>query len=92
MIEKVADITPKTFDSVNSGTFISRVNKDASELSDLFGRVIDLVGDIISNFAFLLYVYFISWQMGIYLTIFMFVIFVMERYRLNFRFKFRRIV
>ena len=90
MIEKVADITPKTFDSVNSGTFISRVNKDASELSDLFGRVIDLVGDIISNFAFLLYVYFISWQMGIYLTIFMFVIFVMERYRLNFRFKFRK--
>lgn len=90
MIEKVAEITPKTFDSVNSGTFISRVNKDASELSDIFGRVIDLVGDIISNFAFLIYVYFISWQMGLFLTVFMIIIFVMEKYRLNFRFAFRK--
>ena len=90
MIEKVVDITPKTFDSVNSGTFISRLNKDASELSDIFGRVIDLICDIISNFAFLLYVFFISWQMGVFLTAFMIIIFIIEKYRLNYRFAFRK--
>lgn len=90
MIEKVVEITPKTFDSVNSGTFISRLNKDASELSDIFGRVIDFICDIISNFAFLLYVFFISWQMGLFLTIFMVIIFIIEKYRLNFRFAYRK--
>lgn len=90
MISKVVDISPKTFDSVNSGTFISRLNKDASELSDIFSRVIDLISDMISNFAFLIYVYFISWQMGLFLTATIIIIFIIEKYRLNYRFAFRK--
>ncbi len=91
MLSKVVDITPKNFDTVNSGTFISRLNKDATELSDIFNRIADFISDIISNFAFIIYVFFINVYMGLFLVAYMLIIFVIEKYRLSYRFKYRKL-
>lgn len=91
MLSKVIDITPKNFDTVNSGTFISRLNKDATELSDIFNRIADFISDIISNFAFIIYVFFINVYMGLFLVAYMVIIFVIEKYRLTYRFRYRRL-
>lgn len=91
MLSKVIDITPKNFDTVNSGTFISRLNKDATELSDIFNRIADFISDIISNFAFIIYVFFINVYMGLFLVAYMLIIFIIEKYRLSYRFKYRKL-
>lgn len=86
MIGKVIDITPTNFDSVNSGTFISRLNKDASELSDIFNKLADLLSSILGNFAFIIYVFFYNVYMGLFMLLYIAIIFIIEKYRLHYRF------
>lgn len=53
MLESLTNFEVKNFDNTNSGIFISRLNKDTTELSELFDYITDDLSGIILNVSFI---------------------------------------
>lgn len=68
MLKSLTNFEVKNFDNTNSGLFISRLNKDTTELSELFDYVTDDLSGIILNVSFIIYVFFLNVYLGLYLT------------------------
>lgn len=69
LIKCLTKIKIKDFDYTNSGVFISRINKDSNDLSELFDDVTDDISTILLNVSFVLYSYFVNIYLGLFLTI-----------------------
>ncbi len=69
MIESLTNFELKNFDNTNSGIFISRLNKDTSELSELFDYITDDLSGIILNLSFILYVFYLNKYLGLFLIL-----------------------
>ena len=67
MLKSLTNFEVKNFDNTNSGIFISRLNKDTTELSELFDYVTDDLSGIILNVSFIIYVFFLNVYLGLYL-------------------------
>ena len=67
MLKSLTNFDVKNFDNTNSGLFISRLNKDTTELSELFDYVTDDLSGIILNVSFIIYVFFLNVYLGLYL-------------------------
>ena len=59
MLKSLTNFEIKNFDNTNSGLFISRLNKDTTELSELFDYITDDLSGIILNISFIIYVFFL---------------------------------
>ena len=68
MLESLMNFEVKNFDNTNSGIFISRLNKDTTELSELFDYVTDNLSGVILNINFIVYVFFLNVYLGLYLV------------------------
>lgn len=69
MLISLTNFEIKNFDNTNSGLFISRLNKDTTELSELFDYISDDLSDIILNVSFIIYVFFLNVYLGVYLVL-----------------------
>ena len=69
MLESITSFEMKNFDNTNSGLFISRLNKDTTELSELFDYITDDLSGIILNISFIGYVFFLNFYLGLFLLI-----------------------
>lgn len=69
MLESLTSFEMKNFDNTNSGLFISRLNKDTTELSKLFDYITDDFSGIILNISFIVYVLFINLYLGLFLIL-----------------------
>ena len=69
MLKSLTNFEVKNFDNTNSGLFISRLNKDTTELSELFDYVTDDLSGIILNISFIAYVFFLNTYLGLYLIL-----------------------
>lgn len=69
LIKCLTKIKIKDFDYTNSGVFISRINKDSNDLSELFDEVTDDISIILLNVSFVIYSYFVNIYLGLFLTI-----------------------
>lgn len=69
MLESLTNFEVKNFDNTNSGMFVSRLNKDTTELSQLFDDVTDDLSGIILNISFIVYVFFLNKYLGIFLVL-----------------------
>ncbi len=69
MMESISNFELENFDNTNSGIFISRLNKDTSELSELFDYVTDDLSGIILNLSFIAYVLYLNVYLGMFLII-----------------------
>ncbi len=69
MLESLTNFEVKNFDNTNSGLFISRLNKDTTELSELFDYITDDLSGIILNVSFIVYVSFLNIYLGLYLIL-----------------------
>ena len=67
MLKSLTNFEVKNFDNTNSGLSISRLNKDTTELSELFDYVTDDLSGIILNVSFIIYVFFLNVYLGLYL-------------------------
>lgn len=67
ILKSLTNFEVKNFDNTNSGLFISRLNKDTTELSELFDYVTDDLSGIILNVSFIIYVFFLNVYLGLYL-------------------------
>lgn len=69
MLESLTSFEMKNFDNTNSGLFISRLNKDTTELSELFDYITDDFSGVILNISFIVYVLFINLYLGLFLIL-----------------------
>ena len=90
LINGLVDLETKNYDKTNSGVFISRVNKDANELSTFYNSFIDCIAEIISNFGFLIYIAFLNIWVMIFVVIEIVVVFLIENHRIKLLFKNRK--
>lgn len=69
MLESLTNFEMKNFDNTNSGLFVSRLNKDTTELSELFDYITDDLSGVILNISFIVYVLFINLYLGLFLIL-----------------------
>ena len=69
MLESLTNFEVRNFDNTNSGLFISRLNKDTTELSELFDYITDDLSGIILNVSFIVYVCYLNIYLGLYLIL-----------------------
>lgn len=69
MLDSLTKFEMKNFDNTNSGLFISRLNKDTTELSELFDYITDDLSGIILNISFIVYVFFLNVYLGLFLIL-----------------------
>ena len=69
ILESLTNFEVKNFDNTNSGIFISRLNKDTTELSELFDYITDDLSGIILNVSFIVYVLYLNAYLGIFLIL-----------------------
>lgn len=69
MLKSLTNFEVKNFDNTSSGLFVSRLNKDTTELSELFDYITDDLSGIILNMSFIIYVFYLNIYLGIYLVL-----------------------
>lgn len=69
MLDSLTRFEMKNFDNTNSGLFISRLNKDTTELSEIFDYITDDLSGIILNISFIVYVFFLNVYLGLFLVL-----------------------
>lgn len=82
MLKSLTDFEVKNFDHTNSGIFISRLNKDTSELSELFDYVTDDTARIILNVSFIVYVMYLNFYLGLYLVFNVWIVYILTTKKL----------
>lgn len=66
-----------------SGYYIERLNDDVNEISSFLGSVAGTLVDVFTNFGFLVIIYFLSWQCGLFFTIGVAILFMIESIKVN---------
>lgn len=84
MLESLTNFEMKNFDNTNSGIFISRLNKDTTELSELFDYITDDFSGIILNVSFIAYVLFINLYLGLFLILNILITYLLSTKKLYF--------
>lgn len=66
-----------------SGYFLERLNDDVNEISTFVGNVAGTLVDVFTNFGFLVIIYILSWQCGLFFTIGVALLFIIESIKVN---------
>lgn len=82
MLKSLTNFEIKNFDNTNSGLFISRLNKDTTELSELFDYITDDLSAIILNISFIIYVFFLNIYLGFYLILNVILVYILTSKKL----------
>ena len=82
MLESLTNFEVKNFDNTNSGLFISRLNKDTTELSQLFDDITDDLSGIILNISFIIYVLYLNVHLGIFLILNVILVYILTSKKL----------
>lgn len=82
MLKSLTNVKVKNFDNTNSGLFISRLNKDTTELSELFDYITDDLSGIILNVSFIIYVFFLNVYLGLYLLLNIILVYILTSKKL----------
>jgi len=90
MLKSLTNFEVKNFDNTNSGLFISRLNKDTTELSVLFDYVTDDLSGIILNISFIAYVFFLNVYLGLYLVLNIILVYILTSKKIYYFKKTRR--
>lgn len=69
------------------GYYLERLNEDVIEISQFVGNVAGTLVDVFTNFAFLIIIYILSWQCGLFFTFGVFSLFVIETIKVNLNLK-----
>ena len=82
MLESLTNFEVKNFDNTNSGLFISRLNKDTTELSQLFDDITDDLSGIILNVSFIIYVLYLNVHLGVFLILNVILVYILTSRKL----------
>lgn len=95
MLHSLMSLKVKNFDSLNSGVFVARINKDSYNLSELFDEVTDDMSTVLLNVSFIVYSFFLNIYLGIFLLANIIVIYLWEclknKYYIKKRIEYKRL-
>lgn len=77
--KKSLNLPAVAFEEKSSGEIINRITNDADTLSFAFGRLLNLVAMLISSIIILIYIFMNSWIIGVEITLFVGVLFIVIR-------------
>lgn len=83
LIVSLTELETQNYDKTNSGVFISRINKDANELSSFYNNVVDCLADIISNIGFIIYIGFLNIWVFLFIIVYIVTTFLVENQRIK---------
>ena len=83
LIISLTELETQNYDKTNSGVFISRINKDANELSSFYNNVVDCLADIISNIGFIIYIGFLNIWVFLFIVLYITTTFLVENQRIK---------
>ena len=66
-----------------TGYYLERISDDVNEIGSFLGNVAGACVDMITNVTFLIIIYFLSWQLGIFFTIGILILFVIESIKIS---------
>lgn len=89
MISKLICLKTKTFDTVNSGIFVARLNKDATALSELFDEVTDDLSTVFINLGFIIYAFSLNVWIALFIIIEIAILYVVNSFAVRNIFKYR---
>ena len=69
------------------GYYLERLNEDVIEIIQFVGNVAGTLVDVFTNFAFLIIIYILSWQCGLFFTFGVLALFVIETIKVNLNLK-----
>ena len=78
-------------DNNSSGLFIDRLNRDTSDIADIFGLLTDSITDVIINIGVIGAVFIVSKEMFFYFIFALIVLYLLNRLRIKQRFKIDKI-
>lgn len=84
MLKSLTNFEIKNFDNTNSGLFISRLNKDTTELSELFDYITDDFSGVILNISFIGYVLYLNVYLGLFLILNVVLVYLLTSKKLYF--------
>ena len=90
--KEVLKLDNKSIDDNSSGVFISRITKDAGQLSDIFNSIGFHLGNIVKNIGIFIAVFIVSKASFIYLLIVAIITFLIDKKRADERTKNEKIV
>ncbi len=67
----------------NTGYFIERLNDDTEGVSSFYGNVAGTLVDVITNVSFLIAIYFLNWQCGLFFTIGIIFLFLIDSIKIK---------
>lgn len=70
-----------------SGYYLERLNDDVNEVSQFLGNVAGTLVDVFTNISFLIVIYFLSWQCGLFFTIGIILLFIIESIKVKINLK-----
>lgn len=73
--EHIINLEVKNFNNNNSGSFINKIKDDPNEIATSFNKLKDFLVKSIGNFGMIIYIFYLSYQIGIVLIIFMIIIY-----------------
>ena len=77
---KCLDLPAYAYEKKSSGEIINRITNDSDSLSYVFGRVLDILTNLISTFVIFIYIVYNSWEVGLLIVIFITLIALVMKY------------
>ncbi len=76
-------IKSKVLDQHESGVFLERIKNDPSDITELFTDIQDYIIGIITNIGIIFYVYWIHPVVGLFYTLSICILFIIQKYRIS---------
>ncbi len=83
IVSNLLDTKYSSIKQYGSGYYLERLNDDVNEISSFLGNVAGILVDVLTNFGFLVIIYFLSWQCGLFFTIGVAILFIIESIKVN---------
>ncbi len=74
LLRNILKLKQSNFDKEGPGTFISRINKDSYELSEMFDAVTDNISEILLNIGFVIFAIIVNVWLGLYIVFYLLVV------------------
>jgi len=81
--KETINLESSVLDNKSSGTFIDRLNKDSSDIADIFNWLNGFVSDLLSNVGILVAVYIISGEMFLVFMIGIIILFIFKKIKMK---------
>ncbi len=82
LCERVLDIKMHEFDEKSSGVFLERIKNDPNDIVTVFNDVQDYLLEMITNVGIIFYVYFINFYIGLFYSIAITALFIIQKTRI----------